>query len=257
LPGDHVWFEGDTLGTYGKDFASIYNERWARWSEQVWPFLREQVAKHHPGARTWLDLCCGCGALLRFTYDGDFESVGVDLSPHQLRWARKNVPGAQFIREDVRRLRLGRTFDVITCMYDSLNYLRTKRDFSTALLAARRHLADRGILVFDVNTFEGLQDTWCRTSAIHNPKWTIVIETSFDAKKALGRCRITGFVRKGRSYRRFEEEHIERGYRAAEVEDLLARVGLSYRTYDGYTHGRPKRRSARLLHVCTGQAGRP
>jgi hypothetical protein len=66
----------------------------------------------------------------------------------------------------------------------------------------------------------------------------------------MGRCLITGFVRKGGMYRRFQEEHIERGYTRQEINYLLAKAGFSFRTYDGLSFGRPGKRSSRLLYVC-------
>ena len=82
----------------------------------------------------------------------------------------------------------------------------------------------------------------------------IVVETSFDEKGARGRALITGFIRQGRLYRKFEEEHVQRGYRAQEVADLLGRAGLTFRAYDGRTFGRPKKRSERLVYCCQARS---
>lgn len=141
---------------YGKHFAAVYNDKWAWFGPKMWPFLSRVVAKRHPKARTWLDLCCGTGSLLPFVLDAGFSAVGLDISLHQLRHARNNAPGARLIKADVRDFSLSEKFDVVTCIFDSLNYLTTKRDLARALRCARRHLGDRGLLLFDMNTFEGL-----------------------------------------------------------------------------------------------------
>jgi SAM-dependent methyltransferase len=206
-------------------------------------------------SRTWLDVCCGAGSLLKFVCESGFSAVGLDISRDQLRYARKNAPSAAVVRADVRTFSLRRKFDVITCMFDSLNYLTEKKDLKRAFRAVRRHLNADGLFIFDVNTFDGLQDQWCRASVVRGTKCVAIIETSFDAKKALGRCLITGFIKEGRRYRRFEEAHIERGYRPREIEDLLARVGFAFKKYDGNSLSRAKKRAARLLYLCT-QAGR-
>ncbi|MCP4247767.1 MAG: class I SAM-dependent methyltransferase [bacterium] len=239
---------------YGKDFAAVYEKKWAYWGPKMWSFLSPIVANELPRARTWLDLCCGTGSLLRPVSENGFAATGVDISKHQIRRARKNVPGAKFVVQDVRRLSLGRAFDVVTCMFDSLNYLTTKQDLLAAFRKARSHLTQSGIFACDMNTFEGLQDQWCRTSTIHEPDLTLIVETSFSPKQALGRCLITGFVRSGTRYRKFQEEHLERGYRASEIEDLLSRAGFEFRKYDGYSLGRPQKRSARLLYLCRNKA---
>ena len=53
------------MTVYGKDFAAIYNDKWAMWGPRMWPFLAEKVEKRVPDAKTWLDLCCGAGSLLK------------------------------------------------------------------------------------------------------------------------------------------------------------------------------------------------
>ncbi len=242
-------------GIYGKDFAAVYNDRWLDFGARMWPFVSRAVARQNPGARAWLDLCCGTGTLLRLLCEHGFEAVGLDASAHQLKHARRNAPGARLVRADVRSFRLPGQFDVITCLFDSLNYLSTKRDLARALRRVRQHLAQGGLFIFDVNTFAGLQDRWCRTSTMREPGRMVIVETSFNEKRALGRCLITGFVKEGRRWRRFDEEHIQRGYRPDEVAELLTRVGLAFRQYDGRTFSRPRQRSGRLLYVCHAEHG--
>ena len=235
---------------YGKDFASVYNEKWAFWGPKMWPFLRRAVMRHNPNASTWLDLCCGTGSLLKLVCQNGFVATGVDLSPYQISYARRNAPDAKLMLQDIRSLSVRGKFDVVTCMFDSLNYLTSRRDLAMVFRKVRKVLNARGLFVFDMNTFDGLQDNWCRTSAIHEPWMTLMVESSFDRARARGRCLITGFVKKGRLYRNFQEEHIERGYKAWEIEQALQNAALSFKKCDGHSLGRPKKRSGRLLYVC-------
>ena len=211
------------------------------------------MAARSPDARTWLDLCCGCDSLLKLVCDGGFEGVGLDVSPHQLKHAKRNAPAATFLRCDVRQLDLPRKFDVITCLFNSLNYLTRKKDLERVFRRARRHLNIGGPFAFDVNTFEGLRDQWCKSTVVNSPSRTIIISTSFNEKRALDRCVITGFVRAGRLLRRFEEEHIERGYRPCEIEGLLSRAGLAFEKYDGNTLSAPGEKSGRIFYLCGHQ----
>ena len=194
--------------------------------------------------------------MLKLVCEDGYEAVGVDASRHQLAHARRNAPGAKLVVADIRELALGRRFDVVTCLFDSLNYLTGKKDLVRAFRKAKGHLSAGGLFAFDMNTFEGLEDAWCRTSATHERDLTLVVESSFDAKRALGRCVITGFVRERRLHRRFREEHVERGYRAGEIEDLLGRAGFSFRKYDGNRLGRARKRSGRLLYLCQREGRR-
>ena len=237
------------MTVYGKDFAAVYDETWFNFSARAWPFISEVVRKRVPGAGAWLDLCCGTGHLLEILVREGLSATGLDLSPHMLAHARRNATGAELVHGDVRSFDLGRRFDVITCLFDSLNYLTRMRDLMRAFRCVRRHLAGDGLFLFDVNTFAGLQDNWCRTSAGWEASRVRLTESSFDEERARGRCVITVFTKQGRLYRRFQEEHIQRGYRREEVDGALERAGFDFTCYDGHTFRRPRKRSGRLLYV--------
>jgi len=235
---------------YGREFSKVYDEKWTAWGARMWPFLFRLAKENCPEAASWLDLCCGPGALLKYVTERDFSGFGVDISPHQIQIAKYRVPKAYFCVDDVCDLSLSQKFDIITCTYDSLNYLTKKRDLERAFRKASLHLADAGVFLFDMNTFEGLQDKWCETHIMREPSKTIIVEASFNERRALGKCFITGFVKEGPFYRTFEETHIERGYTREEIEQSLTKTGFAFKVYDGDTFRRPRERSGRLLYIC-------
>lgn len=247
------------MSVYGKDFAQIYEEgHWGNWThKRAWPFLSDLVTKRFPYARTWLDMCCGTGLLLKHVSESGFKTFGVDRSRHQLAYARRNAPAAKLLCKDIRNFSFGLKADVVTCMFDSLNYLTRKDDLLKAFRSARRHLAPSGVFVFDMNTFEGLQATWKETLATHTKDWTAIMTLSFDGRTSLGCVEITGFMRRGKVYRKFVERHLERGYRSAEIDSLLRRAGFTFRKFDarrlqldGRRLGRLSKRPPRLVYVC-------
>ena len=138
---------------YENDFACVYNDQWAYWGEKMWPFLRKIVRKEAPDASTWLDLCCGAGSLLKFVCEEGFSAVGMDASKYQLNYAKQNAPYAKLFEGDIRKLSLPQMFDVITCMFDSLNYLILKQDLEKVFCRVKSHLKQNGLIAFDMNTF--------------------------------------------------------------------------------------------------------
>jgi SAM-dependent methyltransferase len=235
---------------YGKNFAYIYNKKWAFWGPKMWPFLRDKVETINPSSESWLDLCCGTGSLLKFIRAQGFRCVGVDVSPYQIKHAKNNVPEATFLVQDIRRLSLPQSFDVITCMFDSLNYLRTKHDLVLAFKNALKHLRPNGLFIFDMNTYEGLEYCWRGNSVGHYSRYTIITESSFDKKKAIGRCLFTIFMREKHLFRKFQEEHIERGYKHKEIENCLRVSGFRFTKYNGDSLKPAEARPRRLLYVC-------
>jgi len=235
---------------YGKEFAKVYDEKWNVWGARMWPFIFKLAKEYNPDATSWLDLCCGTGALIKYVIGRGFSGTGIDSSPHQIKIAKSKVPEAEFLVEDVRNLSLSQKFDVITCTYDSLNYLTEKEDLERAIQNAGYYLAEGGVFIFDMNTYEGLQDKWCEKNVLRDPSMSIIIDASFNPRTAIGKCIITGFIKDGSGRRKFKEIHIERGYYSTEIEQGLIETGFSFKKYDGETFKKPKARAGRIIYVC-------
>jgi SAM-dependent methyltransferase len=113
--------------------------------------VRELVARHRPSARTALELACGTGSILK-QLGADYELVGLDRSPEMLAIAAEKVPGIRLVEADMTDFRLDERFDVVLCVYDSLNHLLDFAQWEAVFDRAHEHLVDGGIFVFDVNT---------------------------------------------------------------------------------------------------------
>ena len=84
-----------------------------------------------------LELACGTGSILAQLRD-EYEVVGVDLSPQMLAIAWEKLPGVELIEGDMTEVRLGRTFDAVLCLYDSINHLlASKTGFGCSTPRAR------------------------------------------------------------------------------------------------------------------------
>jgi ubiquinone/menaquinone biosynthesis C-methylase UbiE len=82
-------------------------------------YLRGLIEKHHPQARDVLELACGTGSVLKQLQD-DYQVTGVDRSEEMLAIASAKVPQARLVVGDMTEVRLGRDFDVVLCVYDSI-----------------------------------------------------------------------------------------------------------------------------------------
>jgi ubiquinone/menaquinone biosynthesis C-methylase UbiE len=98
------------------------------------------------GGNRWLDVACGTGRHLELLRR-KFRVLGVDQSPEMLRIARRRLPGVPLVRADMRRLDLGKRFDVVSCLFSAIGYLRTEADLRRALNAFARHLRPGGVLL--------------------------------------------------------------------------------------------------------------
>jgi len=96
-------------------------------------------------ARTLLNIGCGGGhndcTLKRY-----FSITGVDLSVEMLSLAGRLNPEVEYIRGDMRTVRLGRRFDAVT-IFDSISYMLSEEDLRAAFRTAYTHLNQGGVLL--------------------------------------------------------------------------------------------------------------
>jgi SAM-dependent methyltransferase len=132
------------------DFAKFYDQIMGDRSALI-ERVRGYVRSYLPDAGSLLELGCGTGAVLAGLADG-LQVTGIDLSPEMLAAATATLPGARLERADITEFALGTTFDVVICVFDTLNHLPTFDAWLAMFRQVDRHLAEGGLFVFDVNT---------------------------------------------------------------------------------------------------------
>jgi SAM-dependent methyltransferase len=96
--------------------------------------------------RRWLDVACGTGRHLEFLRK-TYLVTGTDLSRPMLRLARRRLPGVPLVLGDMRTVRPKGRFDVVSCLFSAIGYLRTERDLSRAFRNFARLLAPGGVVI--------------------------------------------------------------------------------------------------------------
>ncbi|MEI7645722.1 MAG: class I SAM-dependent methyltransferase [Chloroflexales bacterium] len=190
--------------------------------------------------RRALDLACGTGAAALALAASGARVVGVDRSQAMLRIARarardRGLP-VRWVAADMRRLGQRPTahgvlrpasFDLITCLYDSLNYLTGPDDLAAACAGAARLLRPGGRFVFDLNTaheFKGWEDS--DQVVFDSSDMLVYNRLSYDAERKIAGGRIVWFVRESDRWWRDEETHMERAWGDGEVVAALGAAGL-------------------------------
>jgi SAM-dependent methyltransferase len=112
--------------------------------------------------RKLLDAACGTGKSFLPFLERGYTVTACDISPEMVALARAKAPQVDVSVADVRKLdRLG-SFDLITCLDDSVNYLIEDDDLDEAFGCLAANLAPDGVLVFDVNTLSTYRTTFAR-----------------------------------------------------------------------------------------------
>ncbi len=111
--------------------------------------IRDLVAARRGRAGgSLLDVACGTGRHLEHLA-AHFDAEGLDLEPQLLAEARRRLPGLPLHQGDMRDFDLGRRFDVITCLFSAIGYVRTHAGLRRAIGSMARHLAPEGVILVE------------------------------------------------------------------------------------------------------------
>jgi len=157
--------------------------------------------------------------------------VGLDASEAMLAQVKQKAldagQGIEFVQQDMRSLRIAEPVDLVTSFYDTLNHLLFAEDLEATFHGVASALQSGGLFVFDVNTEATFRQIWgVGTHFIDTPHASTVYQTSYDPDSRLATGHLTGFLRRGDRYEKFEEEIVERYWPPEDIEGHLAAAGF-------------------------------
>ena len=227
----HLYVQG-----YREDLAFIHDDGFRDFAVGATPGLHAILRKHGIKNGLVVDLGCGSGRWARELTTAGHQVLGVDQSPAMIRLARGIAPGATFRAASLWSAELPQC-DAVTSLGECLNYTFDRRNSRAALRGLFRRvfrsLRPGGVFIFDIaepaRIPDGTERKWSEGNG-----WTILVEIDGDRARHLLRRRIVCFRCVGNSYRRSEELHVLRLYRANDLIDDLHRAGFQARRLAGY-----------------------
>jgi len=106
-----------------------------------------QQHKQAPG-NTLLDLACGTGGHLRFLQQW-YTVEGLDLDAELLQHAKQKLPEIPFHQTDMLDFDLSRQFDVVTCLFSSIGYVKTPARLWQTIQRMQRHTYPGGLVIIE------------------------------------------------------------------------------------------------------------
>ncbi len=126
-------------------YDAIYHfKNYARECER----LRSLIGEALPAASTILDVACGTGEHARFLKE-HYAVDGVDINENYLRAARLKNPAGNYTRADMTDFDLGRTYDVVTCLFSAIGRVTTFERLERAIACMARHVRPGGALIVE------------------------------------------------------------------------------------------------------------
>jgi SAM-dependent methyltransferase len=188
---DYIYFHVPSTVKLGfqHDGASMFTET-ALYYDRIYAFKDYPAeadrlmaifrAHQRSGEVHLLDVACGTGRHLEYLRER-YDVEGLDISLELLAIARQRLPGIRLHHGDMTAFDLGKTFDLVTCLFSAIGYVKTLENLRRAVGCMARHLKAGGLLVIEPWF---TPDTW-RPGTVHaifidDPELKIArINTSF------------------------------------------------------------------------------
>lgn len=144
----------NVFGDYARYYDLLYREKdYAAEAAYVLSLVRKSV----PHARSILELGCGTGMHAQHLAGSGVFVHGVDCSASMLEQAqvRQQSVSAEirqrlaFSQGDIRHLQLDKAFDAAISLFHVMSYQVSNQDIQETFSAVRRHVAKKGVFVFD------------------------------------------------------------------------------------------------------------
>ncbi|MDQ2777735.1 MAG: class I SAM-dependent methyltransferase [Acidobacteriota bacterium] len=208
----------------------MYDTYWADWYlPAALPALENLFFSAVQAGTAVLDVCCGSGHITQELVRRGYRVAGVDSSSALIDIARRRLPEVEFSVQDVRSLRMHRSFEAALSTFDSLNHILDLDGLRAAFAAIHRVLLPGGLFVFDMNLEDAyLSDLSQWHAHVHDDNVGLVRGT-YDAAQKKASTELIWFVQStnGNGWQRRHSIVEQRCYKQGEILSALADAGFS------------------------------
>lgn len=216
-------------------FADIYDQvmrdvDYASWAQHI----ANLVKRFKIRGKKLLELACGSGSMAVQLDRKGFHVTGIDRSEAMLRHAQLKaalldcqIPLYKADMESFSSLGLERDFDLVTCLYDSMNYLLEETKIVSTFQEVYNHLRPGGGFIFDVTTEYNLLYNFAGFTFAENlENASYIWENEYDIVKKECSSKVTVFTNRAGKYEKYVELHVQRIYSNQFITDTLQTAGF-------------------------------
>lgn len=201
-----------------------------------------------------LEMACGTGNLTTLLKD-NFRVTAFDISDEMLSVSYSKLrkfKNVKLFKGDIKDFKLDKTFPVVLCLCDSLNYILKEEDFIKSIKNTYEHLSREGIFIFDLNSlyyFENILGNNIFSDEKENIYY--IWHNEFSKEKMLNTYNVDFFVEDNKGkYDRFFEEHIERAFEHEYVLNCLTQAGFkNVDCFNGYSFNKDIEKAQRIIYI--------
>lgn len=180
-----------------------------------------------------VDLGCGTGTLTNLMYKKGYDMIGIDSSPAMLEAAqrKRDDKGYEilYINQDMRDLDLYSTVGTVYSVCDSINYLLKDEEVVRTFKLVEKFLYPGGLFMFDFNTvYKYEKILGDATIAENREDCAFIWENYYDDETHINEYDLSIFIEQEEQgiFKRFTENHYQRGYTLGQMHVFLQKAGL-------------------------------
>lgn len=129
-------------------YDAIYASHGKDYEAEV-TILHDIIQKHKKTTgNALLDVACGTGSHV-IHFQKYYQVEGLDFSQEMLEIAREKCPGISFYTGDMVDFRLEHSFDVVTCLFSAIGYVKSQKRLDQAIKTMADHLLPGGVLIVE------------------------------------------------------------------------------------------------------------
>jgi len=169
--------------------------------------------------KTLLDVGCGSGGFLEELSLGysKVQTKGIDLSPVMVEMTQAKGMNA----ECIDLCKLDGKFDVVTAIFDMVNYLN-KDNLKRFLRCVEERLEEGGHFIFDINTLYAFKVVAAGSFIKDGGDRFVTIDSDYEEERAEYYMDFTLFEKEGELFKKSQESIIQYFYTVAEIEKLTS-----------------------------------
>ncbi len=210
---------------YAADLAYIHDVGFChhvrRMTQAILPLLGEATKE-----KLVVDLGCGSGVSAHALAKAGFKTLGIDYSAEMIALARARDKQTTYRQGSFLEAEIPECHAALA-IGEVINYLFDPNNKKTSLNAFFRKvfkaLRPGGWFILDFA--EPGRHTASKQSFVEGDDWACVAKYEHDKSRQTLTRQIVSFRKVGRSYRRAEETHVQRLYKASEIAGSLRKIG--------------------------------
>ncbi len=236
---------------YARFYDKIYNKK--KYKEEV-EFILSIIKKFNIKGKNILDMACGTGTHAKEFAKAGFKVTGVDLNKEMLEIAKTKAKNCLFLNGKMQSFESKKKFDVILCLFTSINYNKNISDLEETLKRFYKLSNKNGIIIFDLGIIKGEEEnksgvfinTYVENNLelarINQWKPSKEKENIFNANSLI-------FIKENGKLDFGVDEHELGIFSVEEIKNLMEQIGFNVRIYNDFTLEEYNKKSKRPVFV--------